>query len=228
MLFSTAQPTGGENRTLKPHAHPPLWTRPRALGCPPLCVDASVPCGFAPPGPPAARVGPPSLRRDGSGSSPSSRSAPGCRARGGERCSGRDLGRPVGGGWAMSRRNVGSMRVRRHDADGDPRSAPGSVRRRTAPIRSVCSTSARKRPVMPEPRRTGPSSIPASRSQGPPSPSPWSSGLRRTGSGIRLAAVLPPSLQSLGQPLCATQTPQRRHEPLVLGFRQPHSERTDQ
>lgn len=78
MLFSTAQPTGGENRTLKPHAHPPLWTRPRALGCPPLCVDASVPCGFAPPGPPAARVGPPSLRRDGSGSSPSSRSAPGC------------------------------------------------------------------------------------------------------------------------------------------------------
>ena len=127
----------------------------------------------------------------------------------------------------MSRRNVGSMRVRRHDADGDPRSAPGSVRRRTAPIRSVCSTSARKRPVMPEPRRTGPSSIPASRSQGPPSPSPWSSGLRRTGSGIRLAAVLPPSLQSLGQPLCATQTPQRRHEPLVLGFRQPHSERTD-
>ena len=127
----------------------------------------------------------------------------------------------------MSRRNVGSMRVRRHDADGDPRSAPGSVCRRTAPIRSVCSTSARKRPVMPEPRRTGPSSIPASRSQGPPSPSPWSSGLRRTGSGIRLAAVLPPSLQSLGQPLCATQTPQRRHEPLVLGFRQPHSERTD-
>ena len=127
----------------------------------------------------------------------------------------------------MSRRNVGSMRVRRHDADGDPRSAPGSVRRRTAPIRSVCSTSARKRPVMPEPRRTGPSSIPASRSQGPPSPSPWSSGLRRTGSGIRLAAVLPPSLQSLGQPLCATQTPQRCHEPLVLGFRRPHSERTD-
>ena len=127
----------------------------------------------------------------------------------------------------MSRRNVGSMRVRRHDADGDPRSAPGSVRRRTTPIRSVCSTSARKRPVMPEPRRTGPSSIPASRSQGPPSPSPWSSGLRRTGSGIRLAAVLPPSLQSLGQPLCATQTPQRRHEPLVLGFRRPHSERTD-
>ena len=66
--------------------------------------------------------------------------------------------------------------------DGDPRSAPGTVRRRTAPIRPARSTSARKRPVMPEPRRTGPSSIPASRSQGPPGPSPWSSGLRRTGS----------------------------------------------
>ena len=66
--------------------------------------------------------------------------------------------------------------------DGDPRSAPGTVRRRTAPIRPARSTSARKRPVMPEPCRTGPSSIPASRSQGPPGPSPWSSGLRRTGS----------------------------------------------
>ena len=114
--------------------------------------------------------------------------------------------------------------------DGDPRSAPGTVRRRTAPIRPARSTSARKRPVMPEPRRTGPSSIPASRSQGPPGPSPWSSGLRRTGSDIRSAAVLPPSLQSLDRPLCATQTtqtPQRCHEPLVLGLRRPHSERTD-
>ena len=109
----------------------------------------------------------------------------------------------------------------------DPPRVVGHAAVNDAADETLCSTSARKRPVMPEPRRTGPSSIPASRSQGPPSPSPWSSGLRRTGSGIRSAAVLPPSLQSLGQPLCATQTPQRCHEPLVLGFRRPHSERTD-